>query len=333
MRLKTKGLRGLFVLSFLFLIAGIIGGIRNIAYGSLSPLAPSVEVSPSHTYLGGEMTLVVKVLVDEKSNVSVSNPTVMGVGDANLTSTKLAFVVANASEVATLKWTYCATQVGTIYFSVRVSVKNLVDNNVTLSEELNSREIGISTSPRTSLLGFAIISLYILLSSYFSEFKPQISFTKLIGGRSGISMIILCLFLGLLVGHFVTSLVQTEIWQMVYLGFFGSILSGFGLFSCWKYSEDIKRAGTQTKNTQESDESEKQSNARTEEDSKKIPIGIKMKKLFTGIRITELGAVAIAVSGLSGYFLTSKTYLGLVLVIVVGIIAIGKECMERKGET
>lgn len=294
MRLKTKGLRFLFVLSSLFLIAGIVIGIGNIAYGSLSPLAPSVEVSPNHTYLGGEITLVVKVLVDEKSNVSVSRPVVMGVGDANLTSSELAFVVANASEVATLKWTYSATQVGTIYFSVRISVKNLVDDSVTLSEELNSREIGISSNPRTSFLGFAIMSLYILLSSYFSEFKPQVSFIKLMGGSLGISMIILCLVVGMLVGYLVTSLVQTtEIQQMLVLGFFGSILSGLGLVSCWKYNEDIRKMGT----------------------------------------LTELGGLMIVVSGLSGFFFISKAYLGLVLIIAVGVIAIGKECMERKGET
>lgn len=306
---RGKGPRFLFVLSFLFLIAGMAIGIGNIAYGSLSPLVPSVEVSPNHTYLGGEITLVVKVLVDEKSNVSVSRPLVMGVGDANLTSSELAYVVVGAGEVATLKWTYSATQVGTIYFSVGISVKNLADGSVTLSKELNSREVGISSNPRTSFLGFAILSLYILLSSYFSEFKPQVSFMKLMGGSFGISVIILCLVLGMIVGYFVTSLVQTtEIQQMLVLGFFGSILSGLGLVSCWKYNEGIRKMGTQT-------------TSKDKEGSKNIPIKIRM---------TELGGLMIVVSGLSGFFFISTAYLGFVLTIVAGIIAIGKECMERK---
>jgi hypothetical protein len=83
--LKVKRLRVIFALSFLFSIAVIIAFVNDVSCAT-APLTPTVEVTPARVDLGKNITLTVRVLVNQESTVSVSRPQANGAGDAILLS-------------------------------------------------------------------------------------------------------------------------------------------------------------------------------------------------------------------------------------------------------
>ena len=225
---KRKG--AFFAITFVLLI---VVTVTNV-YCSLSPLVPVIDVSPNYNSLGEEIILTVKVLVNEESNVSVIPPQVIGVGDAVLfEEPETPWEIVSSGNLASFTWTFNATKTGNISFKTKISAaRTTEDQTVILSEELSSKEVGISSFPMTSLFGFIILSLFVLLSSYFNKPKPPPSLKELVGGITGVGFIIFILATSIIAGLLAISEYATHS-PLLYFGVLGFGLLIVGVISCF----------------------------------------------------------------------------------------------------
>jgi hypothetical protein len=263
----------------------------NDASCATAPLTPVVEVSPARATVGENITLTVKIQVNEESNVSASNLQINGAGDVFLIF-KNDSIIVEPEKMGELKWIFNATKLGSVHFSFGLSVTNMSDQSVTLSESLSSKEIGISKSSGTFILGITILAIFILLSSYYNDWKPRQSLYELCGGALGIAVSI---FFAIAAGVFVASILVLHLgWPiMLTLGAFGLILILIGLSFCQRNKNLLKNVKSKTE-------------------------------------ITELGGLLIVIVGLASFFGYLESYFEMVLLISVGLLGIGKEYIEME---
>jgi len=281
----------------------------NDASCANAPLTPVVEVSPAHATIGDNITLTVKIQVNKESNVYASNLVVNGVGDVFLIS-KQDSIIVKPEETGTLEWLFNATKLGSVHFSFGLSVINSSDQSVTLSASLTSKEIGISKGSATFVLGLAFLTIFVLLSSRYSDRKENQSLLKLSGGELGLFISFpISLIIGALWGWLVTDFLRLP--QMLSLALFGSIWIVLGLSFCQASKDFLKsKVGGVEK------------------------ISGQLERIVSatvgGNWKTELGGLLFVIFGLAGFFIIFDSYFEAVLLISIGFLGIGKEYIEME---
>jgi hypothetical protein len=278
--------------------------LENTANGASQPLIPNIEVTPNRVVTGQEITLTVQVQVVQESNISASRPIANGEGGASLINGTSSMLV-NAGDMGTLMWSFNATQAGTIHFSLQLSVTNVADGQVTLSESLTSANVNVSHSTDYLMIGVAIISVYILFSAHHAFNAPSKPHRKI--PNIWEVLIALCA----LVAGWITGALGFLAWRywswnpVLILGGYSAILFFIGLYGCWLSKQVVRPFSW-------------------------VSERVVQKELES--KMTELGGLFIVLFGLFGLFLTWGAYFEAVILLAVGIMGIGKEYIEMEIE-
>jgi hypothetical protein len=278
-----------------------------LAQCSVTPLSPSIGVSPHSVSINEEATVSVIIAVTETSNVTATRPILNGVGDAQLVSENTSIIITpdldGTVQVGTLQWVYRASQPGTVNFTTTITVTRLSDQKVTLTQTVKSSDVGILKFADFLLLGAAILTLYILITAWFSEPKSKMSYFQLSGGWTGILYSIFFSLLGALFALIFNLVLDSRISVLL----LGIVLFVFGLACCMVDSKFRKLTGIGKKKTE--------SSSKDQDITKRSPL-------------TELTGVYIVMFGLIGFFVAYEVWSGVVIIILLGIMAAAKEVME-----
>ncbi len=261
------------------------------------PLSPVFEVTPRQVSFDENITVDVEVSVNVPSNVSASEPVLSGTGDAALEFANSS-IILQPGQVGTLEWIYDASKPGSIAFGTTLVVRNLNDNTVSLTQQLNSPQIGVTRVSQGFVVGIIILTLYICLSSRFDWFKPKESYIDLFGGAVGILYSLMFLGLGYLFAILCFSL-QVSI--DIAVSILGVILILFGLTCCFSHNY----LHIHNRDWHIIQKSERKG-------------------------LTELTGLNLVIFGLSGFFLAWQIWTGLFIIIALGIVAIAKEIIEME---
>jgi hypothetical protein len=296
-KLKT---RNLLVYSIvLLLIVSISSELVAVANSATAPLSPVIEITPRRVSIDENITLSIKITVNEPSNVTASRPVINGDGDASLYFENSS-IILEPDQIGVLEWRYGAIKSGTIDFVLTLTVKELSDEKVVLTQSLNSSEIGISRLSDFFLIGLMILVLYVLLSSRFNWAKPKESYFKVFGGWITIAFIIAFWFVGYVFAYLSFNIGdKSEMANEISVIIWGLVLVVYGIECCL-----IHRKFTNSM------------------------FAGSLKERFQNVEITEISGLSIIVSGLSGFFSAWNLWSGIALLILVGILAIGKEFIE-----